>query len=312
MAIMFSSEVIKEYRKAKRLTLAELSEGICDITTLRRIEKGDRAPSVYVFRKLMSKLGLAPNKFYASVASKEEIAFFNLYYEIEALVMNRRFDEAHDRIAELEMKEQALSKKENGKIREQLVLVQVCNISQGKNNDANERIRALKYAIQLTLPNFNESKIPEYMLSYEEVSLLNMLAVAYQSIKGKVNGIDILFGIKESMDKHYFDEYEKSRGYTLTLLNLSTALGFAHRHAESLRMSNIGIEQCVKHKRLRLLPNFKFNKACALFFQGGQGSHEVAKLAIEAIFALRNNEDFEAAQSRQGMAEKILGVAIPF
>lgn len=309
MAIMFSNEIIKEYRKTRQLTLSELSDGICDLTTLRRIEKGERAPSVYLFRKLMNRLGLAPSKFYANVASKEEIIFFNLYYEIEALVMGRKYDEAHAKISELHKLELDLSKKEGKKIREQLVSVLLCSISQGKNEDAQKRKEASKYALGLTLSGFCEDKISEYMLSYEEISLLNALALAYLSAGDSPKDIDILHQVKKSMDKFYSDEYEKSRGYVLTLFNLSTALGYAQRHTESLKISNIGIEQSIKHKRLYLLPHLKFNKACALYFLD---EHEnVAKLAIEAVFALRNNEEFDDADERQKFAEEVMGINFP-
>jgi len=306
MVKVFGGALIKKYREERGITLEELSDDICHFTTLHRIEKGDQSPNIFVFMRLIQRLGFESEKFFVGAFTKTEIDFFNLYYEAEALIMGGKFDEAIPKIDTLEKAGFDLGKVGGDKIREQMILVLKFNVSQNKNEDPINRKEAIKKTIHLTISAFDETKISEYMLSYDEIALLNMLATAYGDVGNSDKEIDILHQLKKSIDKYYLDEYEKSRGYTLTLFNLSSALGYAERHSEVIEICDIAIKYCVEHRRLYLLPHLKFNKACALFYSGNKDKYK--QLATDAIHTLINNEDFNDAKERIKIAEEKLGL----
>jgi len=310
MAMIFAGAMIKEYRNSRKISAEKLSKGICDPSSLRRIEKGERSPSVFVLGKLMERLGFESNRFFLNFTTKAEFEFLNLYYEIEALIMSNRFDEAKSQITLLEHLETKLDNGKNAKrMRRQMILVLLCCISQGAGVDASERFTLIEEALELTIPDFDETKISGYMISYDEIALLNMLATTHGGLGNSEREVNILHSVKDAMDKFYIDEYEKSRGYTLTLYNLSSALGLAGRHEEVLDISNIAIEYCKKHKRLWLLPRITFNKACALFYLGSQEDWKA--LIIESYYALKSNGDYDDAQLRRDFAVNKLSMDFP-
>jgi len=309
MIKVYGGALIKKYRNERGITLKQLSKGICHPTTLHRIEGGSQSPNVFTFMSLIQRLGFESEKFFVSAFTKSEITFFNLYYEIEALIMGGKFDDAQSKLKILESTGIDLGKEGGEKIREQMIMVLKLSISQGRNEDAASRIETIKAALTLTNSDFDETEISGYMLSYDEIALLNMLATVYGDTGDSEKEIAILRRVKSSMDKYYVDKYEKSRGYAQTLLNLSNALGFAERHEEAIEICDTAIKYCVEHKRLHLLPHLKFNKACALFYIGNKDEYE--RLAIEAIYALRNNEDYIAAKERIEIAKERLGIIFP-
>ena len=302
--------IIKEYRIAKNVTQEKLCDGICSVSTLHRIENGKNEPSVFVLSSLLERLGYEAGKYFLSASSLQEIFFSNTYSAIEAMIMNRKYDEANEAMERLENAESLLKRDSGVEIRQQMILVLKCSISQGNNENPTKLHEMIIGALALTIPDLEESKISEYMLCYNEISLLNMLATTYKRLGDEQKIIHILQDIKKSMDMYYSDEYEKSRGYALTLYNLTNALGLAGKHDKVLEICEIAIPCCVNNKRLYLLPHLKFNKGCALFYMGDKENSK--HLIIEAIYALRNNEDFQDAEIRAQFAEREMGLSLPY
>lgn len=310
MLAIYSGELIKEYRISRGITLEQLSQGLCNPATLQRIEKGKRTPSIFVFIKIVERLGFEARRFYFSGHGRAEMDFLNVYYEADALVANEKLDEATAKIAELEILERNLHKSDGAKLRRQMVYVLKCGMAQLRGEDISNHIKTIKEALALTLPGYDELSISELLLTYDEIALLNMLATAYRKLGEIDRGINIYYQIKRSMDRFYLDKQEKSRGYIMTLYNLSSALGYEKRHVEALETCNIAIEFCVEQKRLNLLPHLKFNKACALFYLGEREGYK--ELAIEAIYALKNNEYFHDAAIREEFAKNEMKIILPF
>ncbi|MCL2619633.1 MAG: helix-turn-helix domain-containing protein [Defluviitaleaceae bacterium] len=311
MAMFHIGTLIKEQRTGRGATLDQLCKGICHRTTLMRIEVGERTPNNFVLAKLLERLGFHAERFYFSGQSEIELRFFNLYYEIEGCIMVGELADVATKVFKLEQLHQEMNRSETeSKIRQQMIMVMKCALAQKEKEEASKRIEDAKNALGLTLGSFNEVDVSKLMISYDEISLLNMLAAAYGENGETDREINLLYRTKESMDKYHIDEYEKSRGYILTLFNLSTVLGFAGRHEESLEITNIAIKYCVIHRRLNLLPALKFNKACSLHFLGSDENYR--RLAIEAVYSLRNNEQYTSAAKRKEFAEREMGIVFPF
>ncbi len=78
---------IRYYRKTKGLTQEELAQGICSVSYLSKIEKGDAKSSEEVINLLCERLGISPEE----VDSNEILELLN---EWNMLMVNRRFEEA--------------------------------------------------------------------------------------------------------------------------------------------------------------------------------------------------------------------------
>ncbi|KSU77373.1 Tetratricopeptide repeat-containing protein [Fictibacillus enclensis] len=80
---------IRYYRKTKGLTQEELAQGICSVSYLSKIEKGDAKSSEEVINLLCEKLGISSEE----VDSNEILEMLN---EWNMMMVNRRFDEAEE------------------------------------------------------------------------------------------------------------------------------------------------------------------------------------------------------------------------
>ncbi|MFC0190438.1 helix-turn-helix domain-containing protein [Fictibacillus aquaticus] len=78
---------IRYYRKVKGLTQEELAQGICSVSYLSKIEKGDAKSSDEVINLLCDRLGISPNE-----ANNDEI--LEMLDEWNMMMVNKRFDEA--------------------------------------------------------------------------------------------------------------------------------------------------------------------------------------------------------------------------
>ncbi|MED1862578.1 helix-turn-helix transcriptional regulator [Fictibacillus nanhaiensis] len=78
---------IRYYRKTKGLTQEELAQGICSVSYLSKIEKGDAKSSEEVINLLCDRLGISPEE----VDNNEILEMLN---EWNMMMVNRRFEEA--------------------------------------------------------------------------------------------------------------------------------------------------------------------------------------------------------------------------
>ena len=59
------------------------------------------------------------------------------------------------------------------------------------------------------------------------------------------------------------DEEAKARKYPMLLYNMTVHLGAEKRYEEAFELCGLGIEFCIKHNKLVVLPFLMNNKACA-------------------------------------------------
>lgn len=91
--------LIAEMRNRRGLSQEELSEGICAVSTLSKIENGIQMPRRKVYVALMQRLGLSPRNCRIFV-SREEMRRCVLEERIERLLAEGRYGEAYDALAE--------------------------------------------------------------------------------------------------------------------------------------------------------------------------------------------------------------------
>ncbi|SFF09666.1 Helix-turn-helix [Bacillus sp. OV194] len=96
---------IRYYRKTKGLTQEELAQGICSVSYLSKIEKGDAKSSEEVINLLCERLGISPEE----VDSNEILELLN---EWNMLMVNRRFEEADDFFEKVQEKMQIVNEPE--------------------------------------------------------------------------------------------------------------------------------------------------------------------------------------------------------
>lgn len=169
------------------------------------------------------------------------------------------------------------------KIDRQFILLHDVLINESKYSNG-ERLEQLEAAIQLTCPKFKSGVIPK-VLSYDEIILLNNIAICHNARGDTAQAIEILTALKEYFDHHVISVEEALRTQPMILYNLSKYLGLSGRYDECIEICDLGIRIARKTGRCSLLGKTLFNRAWALLQRNRTEDREVAKRALkDAIY----------------------------
>ncbi len=169
-------DVIRELRKAKKLTQEELAEGICSSVSLSRIENGIQMPSSQTLERLLQRLG----------TSLYQIC--NIYYEND---QQQKFDEKMDEIMELfsagnysathsfiaEMEQESLPP-----FQKQYVLFLRAALGLYEGGELSDILDYLQESLSQTKPAFNYENFTNTLLTPIETNVLNVMSVVYNKM----------------------------------------------------------------------------------------------------------------------------------
>jgi len=169
-------DVIRELRKAKKLTQEELAEGICSSVSLSRIENGIQMPSGQTLERLLQRLG----------TSLYQIC--NIYYEND---QQQKFDEKMDEIMELfsvgnfsathsfisEIEKESLPP-----FQKQYVLFLRAALGLYEGGELSDILDCLRESLSQTKPAFNYENFTNTLLTPIETNVLNVMSVVYNKM----------------------------------------------------------------------------------------------------------------------------------
>ena len=207
MPIYNANLIIRESRKAQGLTQEQLAEGICSRETIVKLEKGERKPNWFVFKEILTRLGLDPEIYQGDIASEGDITLLKRYQRFFNLMNTHKLDEAKAEIDTMEAEKNTPAGKlwQQGLGHELLLRMKASFYSAGALLDLPERYKyldpalAIKYTleyIKLTRPDFEIEKIPDYFLAMYEYQLLTILAKSYAMTDGADKAILMWYNIK--------------------------------------------------------------------------------------------------------------------
>ncbi len=209
--------MVQSLRLSKGISQDDLCRGICSVSTLSRLEAGERRPNILEFNALLQRIGKSTEHINI-VLTIEEFEYFVKRRNIEIAIIINDFEQAEKELylleKELKKKGQALQRQDIYKLHTLLYI-----------NKENEK-EAEKYiykALLETISDFRElekqysQKLLNLWLSESEIQLL----LLYIYIKGKLEGNKDNFSLLETMI-HYI--YLKRTDEKLKNKELSMAL----------------------------------------------------------------------------------------
>ena len=265
--------MIRKEREAQGLTQHMLCTGICDITTLSRLETGKNAPSAGKMRALVQRLGLPEERVYALVGEKE-LKLSELERELVSLhVRFRRAEDAEKPVIrakalELHREITALAG-EKDRTSQQLILRSEYLL--GTENgpySLEEGERLLLDAIRLTSPKFDLRHIANGIYTENEVKIINNIAVLYLR-NGKhfdsANILKQLFGYLTSRAR----KVSPLRLHIpMVAYNYSRELEALGCYDEALEIAEYGRRICVDYGHYQNLPSLISILAACYYHKG--------------------------------------------
>lgn len=266
---------IKKKREEQHIRQEDLCRGICDKSTLSRIEREKQEPSSGILGVLLQRLGINEDQL-AVLLGPKDFEISDLQKEIVALNSQKEYEKAAEKIRRLEQLVEPTDK-----ITQQFILR--CKALAYFPEDYPASRDLLLQALSLTLPDFDFDHISDYLLGIEEVKILNQLANSYSEAGDRRFAIHIYRQLFEDPRKRLFNIEAELTLLPLLAYNYSRLLGLERRYEEEIEIATLGQKTCIKYNKCQYLGGLLLNIACALH-ELGKNDESKNKL-IDAYYA---------------------------
>ncbi|WP_419543982.1 helix-turn-helix domain-containing protein [Negativibacillus massiliensis] len=305
----FIGEIIRQKRTELGLKQCQLCEGICEPTTMSRIESGKQMPGLNTLKNLLQRLGLSDERYYALV-SKNEMQIADLQTEIVSANVFKDSQRGLPKIEELE--ELADS---DDHLLHQFILRSKASL--GKREDGqivayslDEKLDMLFKAIRLTVPNFDIDTIEEGLYSIDEVKVINQIATVYSDLKQHEKAIRIYDQLLQYINKHFQNILQSGGLLPLVAFNYARELDLIGRYTDAIEIAETGWKACTQYGQYRYLaPTIAIIAECNHFLGDDSKSKEYYR---QSYYIYKAVDDERGARVITAEAKKYFGEDFSF
>ena len=242
-------QIIKLTREAIGLSQEELSDGVCSVQTLSRIENGKVKVKKKTYQQLMEKMGRDGTKNY-SVLSTENFELLDIMVEVNNLIFRHEYGAAEKK---LEPMKNALSMEE--KIN--YVFVRECEIIIDKNLhriSVEEALEEFEKLIALSIPDYKAFIHGVYPFFHEEIMLLMNIGHAYGDLGNRKMAIDIYYMLIRCMNMGYMRREDTVQITVMLISSAARLWGGLGQRDRAIRMSWNAIYKAKRNSLYTVLP----------------------------------------------------------
>lgn len=305
----FIGEIIRQKRTELGLKQCQLCEGICEPTTMSRIESGKQMPGLNTLKNLLQRLGLSDERYYALV-SKNEMQIADLQTEIVSANVFKDSQRGLPKIAELE----ELADPDDHLLY-QFILRSKASL--GKREDGqivayslDEKLDMLFKAIRLTVPNFDIDAIEKGLYSIDEVKVINHIATVYSDLKQHEKAIRIYDQLLQYINKHFQNILQSGGLLPLVAFNYARELDLIGCYTDAIEIAETGWKACTQYGQYRYLaPTIALIAECNHFLGDDSKSKEYYR---QSYYIYKAVDDERGARVITAEAKKYFGEDFSF
>ncbi|MBK3493792.1 helix-turn-helix domain-containing protein [Viridibacillus sp. YIM B01967] len=272
------SKILKELRKKKKLTQAELAHGICTQAMISNFEKGESSPSSIVLYEISKKLDVDINIFfnedYKSTKNNTNESINNTRNIIKNLIRNRDY-EALAYIIEIEKEKENFTDLKD----QQFLLWNEALCDFYLHKDISMALLKLGSALSLNKDICTE----------QDINIMNSIALIYFEIKEYEKSLDYTYKAVNNYKKHKITD--KLLQIKL-MYGLSRNMAALERFDEAILECKKAIDICVTIESLYLLGELYFQIARNLIIMDKADKSTQYLNKAELIFQIQNNKDY--------------------
>jgi len=242
-------EIIRMTRKSLSITQEKLSEGICSLETLSRMETGKQTPSKDTYELLMVRMGRIGERGYSmlSITDLRVLDKIQLFNDCIQLYDYKQ--------AEIELKELE-GILGNSRLDKQFLLRAKSIINYYLYGiSVDEFLDGLQKAIRLTIPKYGEISLCNWPLSNNEIVLILNISMAYADKLDYKKAIETLEEMNNALDKSFIEEHQKAIVQSANLYHLARWYGLIMNHEKAIEIAMEGIAKCKKNRLGNVLAN---------------------------------------------------------
>ena len=268
--------IIKNRREELQLSQEELADGICSVSTLSRIENGDRIPSKNNYEMLMQRLG------YSAISmdyftDKTDFIMHELKFKIRHAYIEEDFTLCRQLLEEF-----CDLPGERNHVDTQFIAL-YDTILNKRVVLWEETLERLEAALRLTCPKYGKDFAPK-VLSYEEIVILNNIALCYKAMEQRPRAIELFYTVKNYYDRQISSPEEALRTQPMILYNLSSALGLEGRYDECIAVCDEAISLVRRTYRYANYEKTLYNRAWSLLRRNREGDREAARNSLQQAY----------------------------
>ena len=301
-------EYIRKQREAKEINQDDLCRGICNRSTLSRIERGRQEPSYYTLKVLLQRLGI-PEERFQILMGPQEFEIEELQQEIVADNVKHDFSSALKKIERLETLFQA----EQQPVLQQFVLRVRALAGYEKDGqhfdyDYSTQREMLTHALELTCAGINLKNMGRFLLGEDEAKIINQIAITYSEEGNRRQAIEIYRQLIRYVQRNFAGCEVERVLLPLTAYNYSRLLGLERRYEESIEIAKLGRQCCVKYNRCRMLGGLLLNIACCLHEMGED--ERSRELLTQSYYVYKVMEEHRSCKVVQNYAKETFGMEL--
>ena len=223
--------MIGALRKKAGLSLEKLCQGICNKTTLMRIENNEINASFFILEALTQRLGRDINLYSNFFLSKSDFTAIQLRDRIYINLINHKYSEAEALLEEIEQINSFIKYPSN----RQFIETAKADLlySYNKITPENHSVTLIKI-MKKTYPKFEISNLNKYVLTNNEIFLLNNNASALRAADKFIKSVECYNHLRRYINNKYDDEFQKALVLGVVLFNYSSVLGKTEKRIEAL------------------------------------------------------------------------------
>lgn len=275
---------IGEFIKYRRIKLGvsqtELCRGICNVGTISRIENGEHLPRNEVLERILQRLGYS-GKVLDGFLTQKDFKTAQIIQQAKNLYSFGKTNEAMALINSLNGNCEGL-RIQDRQFCDRLETVYLNSKGAITTEQALKRFIGI---LERSTGRLDFNNLP-MIVSFEEMHILNNIAVCYARTGRIDTAIKILYHTKRICDRNIFDYYESMKSLPEILYNLSKCLGLNGRYDESIFICEHSIETSKMTGWLRFLPQTMHVLGWSLIKRGRTGDKEHARKVLEDVYDL--------------------------
>ena len=314
MKEMFIGETIRQKRVELGKTQEEVCEGLCDPSTLSRIENGRQTPSRAIASALLQRLGQPHDRYYTSLtASEKEADALRNGADSCAARFRRALGEEkrqarRDALEQLDRLE-AITKAGDNITRQYILAMRAALGGEDGPYGFAARLDMLLEAIRLTVPRFDPDALDGRLYTIDEMEIISQIAGTYSDAGQHEKAAGIFYQLLTYVREHYHDVTHPSRHLSPTALNCARELCLTGRYEEALEIAELGQRTCLDYGFCQPLPGLLAVMAECRYAMGER--EQSRALYCQAYYLFKETGHARGAVCVKAVGRKRLGPAFP-
>lgn len=267
-------EMIRLTRLSLKISQETLSENICSVQTLSRIENGKHHVKKHTYQQLMERMGRYGEKSFCFF-SIDNFNLLEIMEQVNAALSRNAYQDVKDCIQQLK------PFRDNHVVNEQYIRKNelIADYHLGRITKGTF-LEELKDVIALTLPDYERLLERNYPFLYEEMMILMNLASAYRENEYYQKSIRILSLLLQSLKSGYMERRRSIRVKIALMNNLAKVYGEIEDHQAAVHLSKEALIETKREKLVNMVPNLYFELAWNMTQQIEKGDRKENELSL--------------------------------